>query len=94
LLTIVSVHYVPLFSQTQAELKGLQAQIKLPPLSAAVSDSTASSGAKSSQASSQARERQAAVVKTFQWAWKGYKQYAWGKDELEPVSKRSHEWCV
>ena len=25
-------------------------------------------------------------------AWKGYKENAWGKDELLPVSKRSSEW--
>lgn len=27
------------------------------------------------------------VVATMKWAWKGYKEFAWGKDELLPVSK-------
>eukprot|EP00041_Stephanoeca_diplocostata_P033223 m.1093250 g.1093250 ORF g.1093250 m.1093250 type:complete len:660 (-) comp24295_c0_seq4:2274-4253(-) len=36
--------------------------------------------------------KQQAVVDTFKWAWKGYKDYAWGKDELKPISKRSDTW--
>ena len=36
--------------------------------------------------------KQEAVVKTMKWAWKGYKEFAWGKDELLPVSKKSSEW--
>ena len=37
------------------------------------------------------RQRQA-VVGAFKHAWKGYHQYAWGKDSLKPVSHTSHEW--
>lgn len=37
-------------------------------------------------------QKQAAVVKAFQHAWRGYKKYAWGKDELKPISKESNEW--
>lgn len=37
-------------------------------------------------------ERQAAVVTAMRWAWKGYVDYAWGKDELHPVSKHGEEW--
>eukprot|EP00054_Salpingoeca_dolichothecata_P033815 m.268074 g.268074 ORF g.268074 m.268074 type:complete len:658 (+) comp35434_c0_seq1:75-2048(+) len=36
--------------------------------------------------------QQEAIVKTFKWAWKGYKEFAWGHDELLPVSKRHSEW--
>ena len=25
-------------------------------------------------------------------AWSGYKQYAWGHDDLAPLSKRAHDW--
>jgi len=35
--------------------------------------------------------RRAAVVRTFQHAWGGYKAFAWGKDELLPLSKRGTE---
>ena len=28
----------------------------------------------------------------FLHAWNGYKQYAWGHDELRPVSKTPHDW--
>lgn len=28
----------------------------------------------------------------MRWAWQGYKRYAWGHDELLPVSKTSSEW--
>ena len=37
-------------------------------------------------------EQQNAVVEAFQHAWKAYKKYAWGKDELKPISRESHEW--
>lgn len=33
-------------------------------------------------------DRQRAIVKSFQHAWSGYKKYAWGHDELRPVSQR------
>jgi mannosyl-oligosaccharide alpha-1,2-mannosidase len=40
-----------------------------------------------------ARERQAAVVDAFQFAWGNYRRYAWGWDEIEPVSGRgSNSW--
>ena len=37
-------------------------------------------------------ERQEEVIGAFKHAWKGYKMYAWGKDELKPISKKSNEW--
>eukprot|EP00039_Didymoeca_costata_P019683 m.338531 g.338531 ORF g.338531 m.338531 type:complete len:619 (-) comp18457_c0_seq1:83-1939(-) len=39
-----------------------------------------------------ANARQEAVVKAFKWAWKGYKEHAWGHDELKPISKGYSEW--
>eukprot|EP00055_Hartaetosiga_balthica_P007031 m.23646 g.23646 ORF g.23646 m.23646 type:complete len:582 (-) comp5568_c0_seq2:85-1830(-) len=41
---------------------------------------------------SQDTYRQKAVVQTFEWAWKGYREHAWGHDELEPISKSFSEW--
>lgn len=39
------------------------------------------------------RDRLAAEVRQeFLHAWRGYKQYAWGHDELKPLSKTSHDW--
>ncbi|KAJ3318435.1 Mannosyl-oligosaccharide 1,2-alpha-mannosidase IB [Blyttiomyces sp. JEL0837] len=32
------------------------------------------------------------IRKMTQHAWKGYKKYAWGHDELKPVSKKHHDW--
>ncbi len=32
------------------------------------------------------------VRQEFLHAWNGYKQYAWGHDELKPLSKGSHDW--
>ncbi|CAI2356808.1 unnamed protein product [Caenorhabditis sp. 36 PRJEB53466] len=37
-------------------------------------------------------DRQKAVVKAFQHAWKGYKDYAWGHDTLKPISKSFNDW--
>jgi ER degradation enhancer, mannosidase alpha-like 2 len=32
------------------------------------------------------------VKQEFLHAWNGYKQYAWGHDELKPLSKTAHDW--
>ncbi|XP_029921166.1 endoplasmic reticulum mannosyl-oligosaccharide 1,2-alpha-mannosidase isoform X1 [Myripristis murdjan] len=37
-------------------------------------------------------DRLEAVRDTFRHAWKGYKEHAWGHDELKPVSKSYGEW--
>ncbi|KAM6986479.1 endoplasmic reticulum mannosyl-oligosaccharide 1,2-alpha-mannosidase [Aplochiton taeniatus] len=37
-------------------------------------------------------DRLEAVRDAFRHAWKGYKDYAWGHDELKPVSKSFGEW--
>lgn len=33
-----------------------------------------------------------AVKEAFRHAWKGYKQFAWGHDELKPLAKSYGEW--
>ncbi len=39
------------------------------------------------------RKQLAGQVKTeFQHAWNGYKKYAWGNDDLKPLSKTFHNW--
>lgn len=37
---------------------------------------------------SKTKKRREAVVRTFQHAWGGYKAFAWGEDELLPLSKK------
>lgn len=37
-------------------------------------------------------DRAEAVREAFRHAWKGYKAFAWGHDELKPVSKTHREW--
>ncbi|KAM6975301.1 endoplasmic reticulum mannosyl-oligosaccharide 1,2-alpha-mannosidase isoform 3-T3 [Tautogolabrus adspersus] len=37
-------------------------------------------------------DRLEAVRDAFRHAWKGYKSYAWGHDELKPISKSFGEW--
>jgi ER degradation enhancer, mannosidase alpha-like 2 len=32
------------------------------------------------------------VRQEFRHAWEGYKQYAWGHDALQPLSKSAHDW--
>lgn len=36
--------------------------------------------------------RPEAVQEAFRHAWKGYKDFAWGHDELKPISKSYTEW--
>jgi mannosyl-oligosaccharide alpha-1,2-mannosidase len=38
------------------------------------------------------KRRQQSVKEGFLHAWNNYKRYAWGKDELEPVTKRGKDW--
>uniref|UniRef100_A0A8C7APF7 alpha-1,2-Mannosidase n=1 Tax=Neovison vison TaxID=452646 RepID=A0A8C7APF7_NEOVI len=37
-------------------------------------------------------ERQRAVIGAFRHAWAGYRKFAWGHDELKPVSRSFSEW--
>uniref|UniRef100_A0A671NY69 alpha-1,2-Mannosidase n=1 Tax=Sinocyclocheilus anshuiensis TaxID=1608454 RepID=A0A671NY69_9TELE len=37
-------------------------------------------------------DRVEAVQEAFRHAWKGYKAFAWGHDELKPISKTHGEW--
>lgn len=37
-------------------------------------------------------ERQKAVVNAFKHAWKGYKEFAWGHDNLKPMAKSYSDW--
>jgi Glycosyl hydrolase family 47 len=44
-------------------------------------------------AQTSARKHQAAQVKAeFMHAWAGYKKYAWGHDDLRPLTKSYHDW--
>ena len=39
------------------------------------------------------KEKNAQIVKEeFLHAWNAYKKYAWGHDELKPMTKTSHDW--
>src|ERR1043166_8638976 len=40
----------------------------------------------------QRRELQNQVRTEFVHAWNGYKKYAWGHDDLKPLSKSYHDW--
>lgn len=37
-------------------------------------------------------DRQRAVVAAAKHAWSGYKKFAWGHDNLKPISMGSHDW--
>lgn len=37
-------------------------------------------------------DRQRAVVNAFKHAWSGYKEFAWGHDNLKPISMGSNDW--
>lgn len=37
-------------------------------------------------------DRQKAVVDAFKHAWQGYRNHAWGKDHLKPISKTHQTW--
>ena len=36
--------------------------------------------------------RQRAIVAAFKHSWNGYKEYAWGHDNVKPISRKYHEW--
>ncbi|MDQ6652872.1 MAG: glycoside hydrolase family 47 protein, partial [Acidobacteriota bacterium] len=39
------------------------------------------------------KQKLAAEVRSeFLHAWRGYKKYAWGHDDLKPLSKSYHDW--
>lgn len=32
------------------------------------------------------------MVEAFKHSWNGYKEYAWGHDNVKPISRKYHEW--
>lgn len=40
----------------------------------------------------QVAEKRQAVVQALQWSWGAYEKFAWGFDELKPVSRRGADW--
>src|SRR5215475_7480973 len=46
----------------------------------------------SAHAQAQNKQLAAEVKAEFLHAWNGYKKYAWGHDDLKPVSKTYHDW--
>lgn len=32
------------------------------------------------------------MIKAFKHSWAGYKKYAWGHDNVKPISKGYHDW--
>jgi mannosyl-oligosaccharide alpha-1,2-mannosidase len=40
----------------------------------------------------QVAEKRQAVVQALQWSWGAYEKYAWGFDELKPVTRRGADW--
>lgn len=61
-------------------------------LCAAVVASVAAAASGAPQARPADPELAEAVKREFLHAWNGYKQYAWGHDDLLPVSKRWRDW--
>ena len=47
-------------------------------------------GHKTNRQPTRHNERQTAVVDMFKHAWKGYREFAWGKDELLPLVKEGN----
>jgi len=39
-----------------------------------------------------AAQRRMAVVEEFKFAWKGYKEYSWGYDDLKPLGRKGGVW--
>ena len=59
------------------------------PVRAQTSDAKTSAAGWSDQQKAEMAER---VRNDFRHAWGGYKQYAWGHDELKPLSKSFRDW--
>nr|XP_022323274.1 endoplasmic reticulum mannosyl-oligosaccharide 1,2-alpha-mannosidase-like isoform X3 [Crassostrea virginica] len=69
--------------------------LNLPPKSAGddvIVDQTSSGPYDYFDPKRQYTEKQKAVQDAFKFAWKYYKQYAWGHDEYHPISKSHSEW--
>lgn len=64
-----------------------------PEVEASTGHTTVPATAAASVAACEAQpERQAAVRRAMKHAWDGYVEFAWGKDELKPVSKSHQNW--
>lgn len=53
---------------------------------------TAADASKQIEFKGPTNDRQRAVVAAARHAWSGYKKFAWGHDNLKPISMGSHDW--
>ncbi|KAJ8413840.1 hypothetical protein AAFF_G00064380 [Aldrovandia affinis] len=85
----------PLVSWRGAIIEADQVSETRPPLPQKEQDSKADGvpvNAADSTPQKPAPNRPEAVIEAFRHAWRGYKEFAWGHDELKPVSKSYGEW--
>ena len=64
----------------------------LPLISSHQASQTKHSLQKGTESANVDQETATRVRQEFMHAWRGYKQYAWGHDELKPLSKSYHDW--
>ncbi|XP_037706815.1 endoplasmic reticulum mannosyl-oligosaccharide 1,2-alpha-mannosidase isoform X2 [Choloepus didactylus] len=64
----------------------------LPSRNAEASTKRASPEARTQKVPASPNQRQQAVITAFRHAWKGYRKFAWGHDELKPLSRSFSEW--
>ena len=78
-----------LFCVSIAAAPSLRAQsppkLSMAPPKTATSKAVAAPRSPDAQTAEQVRQE-------FLHAWNGYKRYAWGHDELQPLSKSYHDW--
>ncbi|KAM5298814.1 endoplasmic reticulum mannosyl-oligosaccharide 1,2-alpha-mannosidase [Ctenodactylus gundi] len=65
---------------------------ELPPRRAAASTQPSVLVTQMPKAPAPPNERQKGVIEAFLHAWKGYRKFAWGHDELKPLSRSFSEW--
>ena len=77
----------------KAEVEALKSQLAAATSPSPTLTRTSTPPVASSSVKGENKERQEAVVRAFEHAWKGYKNHAWGKDELRPRSKTWQKWA-
>jgi hypothetical protein len=84
-----------IFEETRAKLEGYNEAVSF---SFGEAGPTSKFGTKKQAAGGRTKQvdiwaiRQAQVVQAFRHSWQGYRDFAWGHDELHPLSKKGTNW--
>ena len=92
MLPIINFSSAGAVAHTARGTAAVAALARMPAATGALVGGAAAARALSASGGAEVAQKRAAVVGAVRHAWMGYEAYAWGADELKPVSRSRTDW--